>query len=423
MSQLRKYLPYIILALFFIGIVLVEIYKPKPIDWTPTFSKEDKIPYGNYVLYDRMQDVFPNSEIEDVGTPIYNHLKSEEWEKTNYVFINDQYTISTLDYQFLLDYVEAGNNAFIVAGRFNFGDLKNDTLAIDTRYSSFNNFFGGTEDSNTITIDVWDDGMDDFNGVNFVHCGLYHEEGYTFKRKSGSHYFTQFDTSRVQILGADKTGKANFIKLEYGEGAFYLNSIPFAFTNYNILDKETNGAEYVSLALSHLPNQTIFWDEYYKIGNDPTQSKSEFRYFLSNEALRWLLYMSLVALVLFMIFEAKRKQRIIPIVEPPSNTTMEFVETVSSLYLNKGDHKNLADKKIQYFYDFLRNKLYISDIQFSEDFYTHLSSKSGVDFDEVKKLFTVIYNIKNKKELFEDELLLLNRRIDEFYEKTGIVVG
>jgi hypothetical protein len=36
-----------LLAAIFILLIVVEINKPKPVDWTPTFSRKDKIPYGN----------------------------------------------------------------------------------------------------------------------------------------------------------------------------------------------------------------------------------------------------------------------------------------------------------------------------------------------------------------------------------------
>ena len=52
-----KYL--VVLCVLFVGLVLFEVYKPKPVDWTQTFSNKDKIPYGTYVLYSMMENLFP----------------------------------------------------------------------------------------------------------------------------------------------------------------------------------------------------------------------------------------------------------------------------------------------------------------------------------------------------------------------------
>ena len=46
---------------------------------------------------------------------------------------------------------------------------------------------------------------------------------------------------------------------------------------------------------------------------------SPFRYFLSQPPLRWALYLSMVSILLFMIFTARRKQRAIPVIREPEN--------------------------------------------------------------------------------------------------------
>ncbi|MEJ7659859.1 MAG: hypothetical protein WKG07_09645 [Hymenobacter sp.] len=47
MTTFRWYLLGI-LALFG-AYVALEYYRPKPLDWSPTLSSKDKIPYGTYV--------------------------------------------------------------------------------------------------------------------------------------------------------------------------------------------------------------------------------------------------------------------------------------------------------------------------------------------------------------------------------------
>ena len=62
-----------------------------------------------------------------------------------------------------------------------------------------------------------------------------------------------------------RNGNVNFLRIKYGEGNFFLNTVPLAFTNYHLLNSDNN--EYVYKALSHLPVQQTFWDDYYKDGN------------------------------------------------------------------------------------------------------------------------------------------------------------
>ena len=48
--------------------------------------------------------------------------------------------------------------------------------------------------------------------------------------------------------------------------------------------------------------------------------------------------------LLFIIFHAKRKQRIVPVIEPLQNSSAEFVKTIGNLYLQEGNFKDMANK-------------------------------------------------------------------------------
>jgi len=408
---MKRYFPYILLASMLLLISVIELNKPRPVDWKTTYSRYDKIPYGNYILYDVLDNLFPESEIETIHQPIYNQLSEnyfsyKSWEDkfSNYLFVNERFRLTELDAEELMRYVGNGNNVFIAANHFVLDGLS-DTLNVDTR-PAYNMGFINDSDKEEDT-DIVE------KGSNFVHQDLKTPNGYKLGRRNLRYYFSSFDTVHTQILGVDAYENPNFIRISHGNGDFYLSCSPYMFTNYNMLHEKN--AEYVEKALSHLSNHAIYWDEYYKIGRQ--ESQTVFRYLLSNSALKWLLYMSVLSLICFIIFEAKRKQRIIPIVEPPKNTTLEFVETISNLYQYKSNPKNLSDKKIQFFYDYIRTKLYIKEIEMNDIFFKKLSIKADIPQEEIKKLFQLIRNIQIKDSIFEEELVLLNNRIDEFYDK------
>lgn len=378
----------------------IEYQKPKPIDWTPSFSLSDKIPFGTFILFERIQDLFPEDEIVVAKQPIYNQLVDfEEDEKYSYIFVNEEFQISELDARYLFQFVEAGNDVLISASRFDFSNTW-DTLKLETEseyfFTSFNN----------------QDEKEDSKGNNFTNPELETENGYLPKKSYQISAFSSFDTLNTEIYGVNPFDKFNFIKMKYGEGNFYLNTTPYVFTNYNMLD--TDNSEYVSKVLSHIEPSSVILDDYYKQGRKTTDS--QLRYFLNNIALKWLIYLAAFGSLVFIIFEGKRKQRIIPILEKNENSSIEFVETISDLYLSKGNHRDLADKKIAYFYDYLRNKLRFRDIKHSSEFYKQLSNKTGIEEEKIDKLFLLIRNINQKPMIYDSELVVLNRRIDEFYE-------
>ncbi len=138
---------------------------------------------------------------------------------------------------------------------------------------------------------------------------------------------------------------------------------------------------------------------------------------LSQPALRWALYLTLAGLLLFMVLEAKRKQRAIPVVQPPANTTLEFVDTVSKLFLRTRDHKNIADKQIHYFLDELRTRYRLDTSQLNEAFEERLAHKSGKPQADVQALVSAIRGAQMRDTLSADELVELCRKIEGFGKK------
>ncbi len=47
----------IVFSALFILYLIAEINKPKPIDWTVTISKQDKNPYGGFIIYKQLKNI------------------------------------------------------------------------------------------------------------------------------------------------------------------------------------------------------------------------------------------------------------------------------------------------------------------------------------------------------------------------------
>ncbi|MNS69198.1 hypothetical protein D3C72_1025040 [compost metagenome] len=127
----------------------------------------------------------------------------------------------------------------------------------------------------------------------------------------------------------------------------------------------------------------------------------------------------ILGIIIFIIFESKRRQRIIPIITPLPNNTLEFTKVVGALYFNKGDHHDAALKKINYLLEFIRTKFFERTNVIDDEFIEHIAEKTGWDKVKTKQLFEMIRWIKSRPEeylLSEADLLLLNDLIEEFYE-------
>ncbi len=388
----RKNIKYLIpLIITLIILTIIKIVEPEEVDWTKSFAKKDKIPYGGYIIYDIVPNLFPDNEVVLKELPIYNILKDNYYYGTNYIFINTYFSPDRLDAEYLLGYVSDGNNVFISAFGI-YGDLA-DSLKIKT----FDEFFS----------------QDSVN-INFSLPEVKSEKGYSYFRGNFENYFSEFDTTLVQVLGKNENGNVNYLRIKYGKGNFFLNTVPLAFTNYHLLNSDNN--EYVYKALSHLPVQKTFWDDYYKDGNKYTASTLQ--YIMSQQSLKWAYFIILVSVVLFIFFYGRRKQRIIPVIPPLTNTTVEFVETVGNLYYQQKDYKNIAEKKISFFLDHIRNKYFVKTSSFDEETIQKIADKSSLSTGKIKSILREIEKINHSQKITEEDLVNINYQIEKFYERT-----
>jgi hypothetical protein len=87
--------------------------------------------------------------------------------------------------------------------------------------------------------------------------------------------------------------------------------------------------------------------------------ESPLRYWLQNAPLRWCVYLTLLGLLLFCVFYARRRQRVIPVVKQPENKSLEFVKLIGTLYYQKHENHDLLQKKYGYFAELVRRQLLI----------------------------------------------------------------
>ena len=121
-------------------------------------------------------------------------------------------------------------------------------------------------------------------------------------------------------------------------------------------------------------------------------------------------------MLFYILFAGKRKQRIIEERNPNVNTTVEFTETIGRLYLQKRDNKNIADKMVTYFNEYIRNTYFLNSNHITDDFVTMLSRKSGVEKNKVDTLYRTIAATQGSDEVNDYQLLSLHEQIQGFYK-------
>jgi len=391
MKGLKLYVA--ISAVFVVVYVVAQYYKPKPTDWTASYIKEDKIPFGLYILFNEIGSLFPNTVVRSTKEPVYNTLKDVNYTNSNYLFIAGAVELDKQDYKQLELYLKNGNDVFIAT--FDLGKVLEQKLKIKT------NVVYGLGENKSV-------------GINFVNPRLRTSLPYKFDKGLGDQYFSKFDSVKATVLGKNQKGQANFIKYSYGKGSLYLLPNPQLLTNYSLI--RTEGADYAAKALSYLnPRPTLIWDERFTKGN--SEDASLLRVIFRNDKLRWAYYTALISLLVFVLFEIKRRQRIIPVIEPLKNSSVDFVKVVGSVYYEQRNNTDISQKKINYLLEFIRSNYRLKTQELDEEFKENLTQKTGLTTDVIGSLVQLINEILKASKVSDQQLISLNKSIEHFYKQ------
>ena len=387
-----KYIVYVLGALSVF--VIVKLLSPTTYDWSVTFAHNDKNPFGTYAFHSLLPGLFKEDKINHSYLTLYE-LRDSIGSGDNIVIISNNFSADEQDTKVLLSHVHNGGAALISAQNFR-GQFA-DTLNL----AAYDYFFK-TGDIATGA---------DSSYLKFENPSLDTSQRFWFRRDNTHNYLEKFDTLRAAIIARNEYGNPVTIRLKWGKGDLILNTTPMAFTNIYLLSGTNH--DFVSGMLSCLPSERrIHRTEYYHLGR--MEASSPLRFVLRSEPLRWAYYIVIGLIIIFMLFEAKRKQRLIPVITPPGNTSLEFVTTIGNLYYQNNDHKNLAEKKIAFFFDQIRTKYRLKTHALDDEFFTSLAHKSGNSREDVLALFRSISFIQSSTMISPGQLMDLNEKIERF---------
>lgn len=377
----KKELTYsIYLLAAIVLVVLVDLFGPRHPDFTLDFSSKKHIPYGCSALKELMPDYFTPVDVSKL--PLYNFEKQNNLSPYNFIIVTSNFTPDELDIGALLDMAARGNSIFIAA--LNFNERFLDTLHVSQEYSyRLKNVVA--QDTTITTIK---------NSKGSV-------QQFTIKRYANYVSFITDSASMADTLGINGYGFPDFIKLDYGQGHILLNTHPLLFTNYYFLKDSLY--QYAEKAYSYLPHKQTIWDEYYK-PNNVTTERSPMRYVLKTPPLRAAWYLLLLALTVYFLFDSRRKQRKVPVVEPPKNASLKYAQTLGQLYYQHKNNLDIAQRKMSHFTTFLNQHFFIQQHLTGDELYEAIANKTGVQQELIKEVYQN-YLWFNGQNSLSDELL------------------
>ena len=368
-----------------------------------TYSKKDNNPFGANIAYRQIKAMYKGNEVLEKRKEFKDTWVDISDTGSLYICMAPKLFVTEEDVEAMMEYVSAGNSLFVSAGQID--ELLLDEAGCSEVYSSpaLEDLFGQMKNTS-------------------IKAVVQPESKYGYYYHPFQNYFTSIDSASTRVLGYNENNKPNFIIYFHGKGKLYLQCDPRAYSNYFLLKENNYRHLKNSLAFTMNEPQHVYWDDYYyklKSRNNAERDFSTFSEIMKHPPLKAAFWLSLLLLLLYILFGGKRVQRIIRQLKPNENTTVTFTETIGRLYLQKKDNKNIADKMITYFNEYIRNTYFLNTNHVNDDFIVVLSRKSAVEKDKVDTLYRTIVATQGSAVVNDYQLLSLHEQIQNFYKNKG----
>lgn len=441
MNQLNK--KYIIIGIALLGILILLFFFMAPGDQKDTSEKEEQKkekskheviikkpinPTGTFLLYQLMRTYENTSSLNRIQTSYQKEL-SEVLPKKNkngnpnvYFAITDNWSLNYSDYEYLSEFIEEGNYAFIAAEDFMY-DIK-------SMISYYTSDIIKTYYDTTIIANFYHPDLKQDRFLTFKNAEL-NLHGYP-KYKNWCYFsFLSLKSETVKLVYNSNEEYPIAIMISKGKGKIILHTVPDAFANTNMLLE--NGKKHAELLFSHLPKSNIYWhNDYGKYspyrGHTQPQYEDEYsyepeypkssplQYIIKEPVLLAAFVLLVIGVALYMLIQSKRRQRIIPAIESNSNTSLEFVDTVSKLYFQQQRHDKLIAHLEQLFLAYIRHHYYLTSPKITKDFVRRISEKSGVSEERITSIFKGLNLGKSNKASTEADLVDIHNKLNYFYK-------
>lgn len=372
------------ILVFLVVMFIVELQLPKNFSWNPTFRHADKQPFGCYLFDDLMSATMPKGY--SVTDSSLFQLAQDSTARRGVLVVADRLNLIPAEMNAVLRMASNGSHVMLVA--HGLGTFAEDTLGVDVRGAS-----------------------ESFDLQNFVK---FNKERETMKWKSRTlgyqprNYavFHPLVTSHFRVEKKPKHGTIGkpidqqafnkddyplVVTFRHGKGFITFASVPLLFTNYAVVDEDEQHRKTIGFTLrclSPLKQLPVVRTEAYCPAAEEETEQTPLRYIISQPPLRWALYTLMIGALLFLVFEGRRRQRVIPIEKAPENHSLEFINLVGSLYYHSKERRSLVVRKWTYFAEELRRTVHVDVTDDTEDDITlpTLARLTAIDEQEIRTL-------------------------------------
>lgn len=433
-SNQRLILILVLIAVVIGGLLAYNFeYRPVPdVEWDRTYAKESKDPYGSWLFHQVLTDTYTEADMQytlpDSSTTATDEL---------YIRIAQRGSLADTQVDSLLAFVAEGNTAVIIAGELG-GKLDSLIPDIYTYYESYYrypalNFYDSlkhrAEGYPIVAYDIELEPKDKQLQPVLTFYPDYNEAGDGSVANFGEIYMSS--TQKPQEEEEEEVSEyANEVvdyyadvdnqiclALPYGVngGTVYLLTVPSAFSNIGLQQPAMMAFADQFLSMLDCP-AAIYYDDtpgtYIPFHSD--HSSSPIQYILSDRSLRLGYYLTLAAGLLYLLFRSRRTQKAIPLVEKKNNTSLEYIDTLTKLFIASDQHEKLVKRLEKIFYHRVQRQYFVS--MDHPDFTSVLAKKARVEEGYIQNLLQRFEEVKNGGKISVYQLEKITQRIERILQ-------
>jgi len=362
-------------------------------NWYESYDPSEDQPYGTSLLPKILQARYPDATYENLPLNwTTNGLDSTG--QTLYIAVGGGLKYTYTEAEALAMFIEQGGHAFLAAKEVSNRFLSYVISDSCLKYKSFlpNARFDSLELVESATgavlmMPVLREKRGSSEAGNYLnalyyncllgaeHLLMIHQDTVAFRNKTDAEYPRQPIMSRFS----------------YGEGALTILSYPKALTNVYATD--SLGRQTMEEVLKLLPdsvahvaydarrrsstNATIR-DNVPRSDNSLESEGNILKHVLARPPLATAWYLLILGAIVFLVFGAKRRQRLIPLVQPRKNTTHQHLGNISRLYLTQPNNMMMASKQFALFDAYCNRRFGLRPLHDDADF-ERFSKMAGVN--------------------------------------------
>ena len=397
------------IVVFLVLLFILEMQLPKNFSWTPTFRHTDKQPFGSCLFDSLLSSTMPKGYTV-TDSSLYQ-LAKDSLQPRGILVVADEMNLIPAEVNAIFSMANNGSHVMLVA--HGVGDFM----------------------CNRLGIRIWGYG-NSFDLQNFVK---YNKERESFEWVSEENGYKprrfmvfkplitrkfNFETDSLDnvirpCLDQQATLRHDAVSATFRQGKGYITfcSLPLLFTNYGIVDQDN--ATFSLRLLTLMKGLPVVRTEAYCPQTSDEVQQSPLRYAISQPPLRWALYTLMVGALLFLIFEGRRRQRVIPIEKAPENHSLEFIHLVGSLYYHSRERRSLVVRKWTYFAEELRRNIHLDVTDASEDDVTlpTLARLTTIDEQEIRTLILQLRLLANA-----DETEISKKQMKQYIDQMNWII-